>query len=79
MKWAEKGTRQVNAHAHTKAVYTATLQRCGRPEAAGRVVTSILAERPEYSCDFFKQSFAFKRSQDLDILIDAMRSAGLPE
>ena len=79
LNWAEKAARQINAHVHTKAVYAAVLQRRGRPEAAGRVIENILMERPEYCCDLFKRSFAFKRPQDLNILIDAMRSAGLPE
>jgi len=79
MQWAERAARQPNAHAHTKAIYAATLQRCNRHEAAARVVDGIKDQWPEYSCRLFEQSFSFKRSQDMDMLIDAMRAAGLPE
>ena len=78
-RWAENAVQQSNAHAHVKAFYTFTLERVGRHAEAVRSAEALLRERPDYRCDLFRKGFPFRRSEDIDTIIEGMRKAGLPE
>ena len=76
---AEQAVRQPHAHVHIEVIRIAALVRTGHLEAAKAAAADLIQERPDYSLRLFSQSHGYRRQKDMQLYLDALTAAGVPE
>lgn len=79
-EWAQRATRIPNPHFWSFAHRVAALGHLQRPEASQAALVELLRRKPEFSCRVArKRLFYVKDPAHLDLYIEGLRKAGLPE
>ena len=79
-QWAYNAVRVPNAHYGAHVALVAALGHLGRAEEATSVIGELLALRPGFSCRIARQRlFYLKDQRQVELYIDGLRRAGLPE
>jgi tetratricopeptide (TPR) repeat protein len=80
LEWAERASVVPNCQYWTTAHMAVALAHLDRHEEAGRTIAKLLVEKPGFSRAFAKRKlFYIKRSEQLELYLDGLRKAGLPE
>jgi len=79
LSWAEKALRELPDFALATAVVATSQALAGRMEAAQRAARHLHQLNPELRPANLQDWIPFRRPQDLDLLGDGLRKAGLPE
>jgi len=75
----EEALRRASSHLTANVGATATYSICGREEEARAAAAGVLRIDPNFSCDYYaKKSLPYKNQADIDLIIGALRKAGLP-
>jgi tetratricopeptide (TPR) repeat protein len=69
-----RGSNTPAAHRIATAAYSV----CGREEEARTAAAEVLRLNPNFSCDHYAKREPFKNQADIDLIIGALRKAGLP-
>jgi adenylate cyclase len=69
-----RGSNTPAAHRIATAAYSI----CGREEEARTAAAEVLRLNPNFSCDHYAKREPFKNQADIDLIIGALRKAGLP-
>ena len=78
-EWAQKATRIPNSHYWPMAHRVAALGHLQRPEASQALV-ALLQRQPDFSCGLArKRLFYIRDPVHLDIYVEGLRKAGVPE
>jgi tetratricopeptide (TPR) repeat protein len=64
-----------NLFAHTNL--TVTYSVCGREKEARAAAAEVLRINPNFSCNYHVKKFPYKNQADIDLIIGALRKAGL--
>ncbi len=78
----ETANRSAAAYADLDVTYwvmSPTLAYLGRIEEAGRAVSKLRSLAPEVSISHFRQRLPFLNENDLEVVLEGLRRAGLPE
>ena len=79
-EWAQRATRIPNSHYWSFAHLVAALGHLQRPEASQAALVELLQRKPEFSCRLArKRLFYIKDPVHLDIYVEGLRKAGVPE
>jgi adenylate cyclase len=79
-EWAQRATRIPNSHYWPFAHRVAALGHLQQPEASRAALVELLQRKPEFSCRLArKRLFYVKDPVHLDIYVDGLRKAGVPE
>jgi tetratricopeptide (TPR) repeat protein len=79
-EWAERATRVPNAHYWAFAHRVSALGQLDRPHELETAVRELVRRKPDFSCGFArKRLFYIKNPVQLDLYVDGLRRAGLPE
>ncbi len=80
LEWAERASVVPNCQYWTTAHMAVALAHLDRPDEAARAVAKLLAEKPGFTCSLAKRKlFYIKRPEQLEIYLDGLRKAGLPD
>jgi len=78
--WAQKATRVPNAHYWAFAHRVSALGYLDRPEELHAATAELLQRKPDFSCSFaLKRLFYIKSPDQLELYIEGLRRAGIPE
>jgi len=78
--WAQKATRVPNAHYWAFAHRVSALGHLDRPEDLHAATNELLQRKPDFSCSFaLKRLFYVKSPDQLELYIEGLRRAGIPE
>jgi TolB-like protein/Tfp pilus assembly protein PilF len=78
--WAKNALQVPNCQYWAYAHLTAALAHLGRSAETSDAVTQLLAKKAGFSCAFAKKKlFYIKRPEQLDLYLDGLRKAGVPE
>ncbi len=69
-----RGSNTPGAHHNATAAYS----MCGREEEARTAAAEVLRLNPNFSCDHYAKTLPYKNQADIDLMIAALRKAGLP-
>jgi tetratricopeptide (TPR) repeat protein len=75
--WAQRATREGNAHFHIHAIAAACLQLAGRQDDAKACVAQTLELHPGYNVAVFQRSLPHKSAADQRLIGEALRAAGM--
>ena len=79
-RWLRQCTARAPNHQYGHAFLAATYAQLGQLEDARAEAAEVLRVNPKYSIgETQKRVSFFKRSEDMEHLIDGLRKAGLPE
>jgi TolB-like protein/Tfp pilus assembly protein PilF len=79
-EWAQRATRIPNSHYWPFAHRVAALGHLQQPEASQVALVELLQRKPEFSCGLArKRLFYVKDPVHIDIYVDGLRKAGVPE
>ncbi len=78
-RWAENAVREQPHLLTPLLILAASAAHMGRLEEARRPVPQILQLSPSYRVSRFKERVPFRRPQDIELLLEGLRLAGLPE
>lgn len=79
-KWAWKGVRIPNCHYWPFAHRVAALGHLERREDLRLALAELLQRKPEFTCSFARERlFYVKNTTHLDIYVEGLRRAGIPE
>jgi TolB-like protein/DNA-binding winged helix-turn-helix (wHTH) protein len=79
-EWALKATRVPNAHYWAFAHRVAALGHLGYSEGLRVAIGELLQRKPDFACSFArKRLFYIKSPEQLDLYIEGLRKAGIPE
>jgi tetratricopeptide (TPR) repeat protein len=79
-EWAQRATRVPNAHYWAFAHRVSALGHLQRPDDLRTVVPELLQREQDFSCSFArKRLFYVKNSDQLELYLDGLRKAGIPE
>lgn len=79
-EWAQRATRIPNSHYWPFAHRVAALGHLQRPEASQAALVELLQHKPEFSCRLArKRLFYIKDPVHLEIYVEGLRKAGVPE
>jgi TolB-like protein/class 3 adenylate cyclase len=78
-RWAENAVREQPSLLTPLLVLAASAAKMGRLEEARRPVPRILQLNPSYRLSRFRERVPFRRPQDIELFIEGLRLAGLPE
>jgi len=73
----EEALRRASSNFRTHAGATAAYSICGREEEARAAAAEVLRINPDFSCDSYAKSLFYKNQADIDLIIVALRRAGL--
>ena len=76
---ALKALRQPNFQWSRYAVLLAALGQLGRTDEAARYLDETLANRPDFTVSFVRDTHLFGSAEDFDHYLDGLRKAGVPE
>lgn len=80
LEWAERATRVPNAHYWAFAHRVAALGHLNRPGDLSTAVPELLQRKQTFSCRFArKRLFYVKNPDQLELYLDGLRKAGIPE
>lgn len=80
LEWAQKATRIPNAHYWAFAHRVAALGHLGKPQDVAFAVGELLQRKPDFTCSFArKRLFYIKSPEQLELYIEGLRRAGIPE
>ena len=78
--WAQKATRVPNAHYWAFAHRVSALGHLDRPEDLYEATNELLQRKPDFSCSFaHKRLFYIKNPDQLELYVEGLRRAGMPE
>jgi TolB-like protein/Tfp pilus assembly protein PilF len=78
--WAKNALQVPNCQYWANAHLTAALAHLDRSAEASDAVAQLLAKKADFSCAFAKKKlFYIKRPEQLDLYLDGLRKAGVPE
>lgn len=78
--WAEKATRVPNAHYWAFAHHLSALGHLGRADELPPARNELLQRKPDFSCGFArKRLFYVKNPDQLELYVEGLRKAGIPE
>ena len=78
--WAQKATRVPNAHYWAFAHRVSALGYLDRPKELHTATNELLQRKPDFSCSFaLKRLFYVKSRDQLELYIEGLRRAGIPE
>ena len=78
--WAHRATRVPNAHYWAFAHHVSALGHLGRPEDMDAATNELLQRKPDFSCSFaLKRLFYVKNPDQLELYVEGLRRAGIPE
>ena len=78
--WAQSATRVPNAHYWAFAHRVSALGHLDRVDELHDAVTELLQRKPDFSCGYArKRLFYIKNSEQLQLYIEGLRRAGIPE
>ncbi len=78
--WAQKATRVPNAHYWAFAHRVSALGYLDRPKELHAATNELLQRKPDFSCSFaLKRLFYVKSPDQLELYIEGLRRAGIPE
>lgn len=79
-EWAQKATRVPNAHYWAFAHRVSALGHLQRPDDLHNAVPELLQRKQDFSCRFArKRLFYVKNPDQLELYLDGLRKAGIPE
>ena len=79
-EWAQRATRVPNAHYWAFAHRLAALGHLEKPEERAKAVSDLLLRKPDFSCTFArKRLFYVKDDGQLELYLEGLRRAGMPE
>jgi TolB-like protein/DNA-binding winged helix-turn-helix (wHTH) protein len=79
-EWAQRATRVPNAHYWAFAHRVAALGYLHQPEELRVAKTDLLQRKPDFSCGFArKRLFYVKNPDQLQLYVEGLRGAGIPE
>ncbi len=77
--WVIRATSEPNAHFHIQAIAAACLVLAGRHDEARGYAKRACNAHPGYSIRVFNRSFPQKCAAHRDLVVQALRSAGVPD
>ncbi len=79
-RWASKAARLPHAVFWAQATHTSILGHLGRTEEAQNSLDELLQQKPNFSSALVKDGlYYYKTPEQIDLLLDGLRKAGLPE
>lgn len=78
-EWASRALRQPNAPRNPYIVQVIALSKMGRAEELQRATETLLQVSPAASITNIRESIPFNRPEDVELWVDGLREAGLPE
>ena len=77
--WCEKGVRQEPDDLLARMMMTVVYSMSGRDKEAQAEAVELLRIQPKFTIEKFKKKLKYKRIEDRDRFLSALRKAGLPE
>jgi TolB-like protein len=78
--WAQRATRVPNAHYWAFAHRVSALGHLERPEDCRVAAGELLQRKPDFSCSFARKRLFYIKSPDqLELYVEGLRRAGIPE
>ena len=77
--WARKSARQAHAGAWVHALLAIALALTGETDAARTAMEELRRVQPDFSEDLVRRLMLFRDPAHLDLFLDGLRKAGLPE
>ena len=77
IKWCEKAVRQEPNDLLARMMMTVVYSLSGRDEAARAEAAEVLRIQPKFSVKGFEKRLTYKRKEDTEKFLDALRKAGL--
>ena len=77
--WAQKSVRQAHAGAWAHAVLASALALAGETDAARTAIEELRRVQADFSEDLIRRILLFRDPAHLDLFLDGLRRAGLPE
>jgi TolB-like protein len=77
IEWCEKGVRQEPSDLLAQVVMTAVYSFSGRDEEARIQAAEVLRIQPKFSLEQFEKNVTYKREENRERLLSALRKAGL--
>jgi len=79
-EWAQRATRVPNAHYWAFAHRVSALGQLERPQERAAAVNDLLQRKPDFSCGFARKRLFYLKDRDqLDLYLEGLRRAGIPE
>jgi TolB-like protein/Tfp pilus assembly protein PilF len=79
-EWAQRATRVPNAHYWAFAHRLAAIGHLEKPEECAKAVSDLLLRKPDFTCTFArKRLFYVKDDGQLELYLEGLRRAGIPE
>jgi tetratricopeptide (TPR) repeat protein len=79
-EWAQRATRVPNAHYWAFAHRVSALGHLERPEQRAAAVNDLIQRKPDFSCSFARKRLFYLKDRDqLDLYLEGLRRAGIPE
>ena len=69
----------LNPHSNVQLIAAANCVRLGQRESARQLIGAFLGQQPHYTVGMLRRRTAFKRREDEQNWIDALKEAGLPD
>ncbi len=79
VNWAQKSVRQAHAGGWAHALLAIALAHAGETAAARAAIEELKIMQPVFSEDFIRHRLLFRDPAHLDLFLDGLRKAGLPE
>jgi tetratricopeptide (TPR) repeat protein len=77
IEWCEKGVRQEPSDLLAQVMMTAVYSFSGRDEEARIQAAEVLSIQPKFSLEQFEKNVTYKREENRERLLSALRKAGL--
>jgi TolB-like protein/Tfp pilus assembly protein PilF len=77
IRWCEKAVREAPDSLYARLMMTVVYSFSGRGEDAWAEATEVLRIQPKFSLKEFEKKLTYKREQDREKFLDALRKAGL--
>ena len=78
-EWANRALRQPNAPRNPYFVLVIALSHLGRAEVLREAADALFKISPGVSISNIRDSIPFKRKEDIELWVDGLRKAGVPE
>ncbi len=76
---ARKSVQQAHAGGWAYAILAIALALAGETDAARNAIEELRRVQPDFSEDFVRRRMLFRDPAHLDLFLDGLRKAGLPE
>ena len=77
IRWCEKAVRQAPDSLYARIMMTVVYSFSGRAEEARAEAAEVLRIQPKFSLEKFEKKLTYKREQDRERFLEALRKAGL--